>query len=65
MNYQSKWSTYRRWCWEKGHSVSNPSVAKVDFLLCLWESRGLSLSSVKAHRSMLSAVFKFKLPELH
>ena len=26
--------------------------------------KGLSLSLVKAHRSMLSAVFKFKLPEL-
>ena len=64
-NYQSKWSTYHRWCWEKGHSVSNPSVAKMaDFLLWLWESKGLSLSSVKAHRSILSAVFKFKLPEL-
>ena len=64
-NYQSKWSTYRHWCWEKGHSVSNPSVAKVaDYLLWLWESKGLSLSSVKAHLSMLSAVFRFKLQEL-
>ena len=64
-NYQSKWFTYRRWCWEKGHSVSNPSVANVaDYLLWLWETKGLSLSSVKAHRSMLSAVFRFKLPEL-
>ena len=35
-NYQSKWSTYCRWCWEKGHSVSNPSVAKVaNYLLWL------------------------------
>ena len=40
-------------------------MAKVaDYLLWLWESKGLSLSSVKAHRSMLSAVFRFKLPEL-
>ena len=64
-NYQSKWLTYRRWCYEEGRSVSNPSVAKVaDYLLWLWDSKGLSLSSVKAHRSMLSAVFRFKLPEL-
>ena len=35
-----------------------------DFLLWLWESRGLSFSSVKTHRSMIFAVFKFKLPEL-
>ena len=40
-------------------------MAKVaDYLLWLWESKGLSLSSVKAHRSMLSSVFRFKLPEL-
>ena len=45
--------------------VSKPSVSKVaDFLVWLWEDQGLSLSSVKAHRSMLSSVFQFKLPAL-
>ena len=34
------------------------------YLLCLWEVKKLSVSSVKAHCSMLSAVFRFKLPEL-
>ena len=35
-NYQSKWLTYRRWCTDKGHSVSQPSVSKVaDFLVWL------------------------------
>ena len=64
-NYQSKWLTYRRWCSDKGHSVSHPSVSKVaDYLVWLWEDQGLSLSSVKAHRSMLSSVFRFKLPAL-
>ena len=63
-NYQSKWSLYRRWCAEKGHSVSNPSISKVAYLLWLWEVKNLSVSSIKAHRSVLSAVFKFKLPEL-
>ena len=44
---------------------TNPSVSKVaDFLLWLWEVKNLSVSSIKAHRSMLWAVFKFKLPEL-
>ena len=63
--YQSKWSLYRRWCWDKGHSVSNPSIPKVaDFLLWLWRSKGLSLSAIKGYRAMLSAVFKFSLPEL-
>ena len=64
-NYQSKWLTYRRWCSDKGHSMSNPSLSKVaDYLVWLWEVQGLSLSSVKAHRSMLSSVFHFKLPTL-
>ena len=64
-NYQSKWLTYRRWCTDKGHSVSQPSISKVaDYLVWLWKDQGLSLSSVKAHCSMLSSVFQFKLPAL-
>ena len=64
-NYQSKWLTYRRWCTDKGHSVSQPSVSKVaNYLVWLWEEQGLSLSSIKAHRSMLSSVFQLKLPAL-
>ena len=64
-NYQSKWLTYRRWCTDKGHSVSQPSISKVaDYLVWLWEDQVLSLSSVKAHLSMLSSVFQFKLPSL-
>ena len=54
-NYQSKWLTYHRWCMDKGHS---------DYLVWLWKDQGLSLSSVKAHRSMLSSVFQYKLPAL-
>ena len=61
----SKLLTYRRWCSDKGHWVSNPLISKVaDYLVWLWEVQGLSLSSVKAHRSMLSSVFRLKLPEL-
>ena len=64
-NYQFKWLTYRHWCPDKGHSVSQPSISKVaDYLVWLWEDQGLSLSSVRAHRSMLSSVFQFKLPAL-
>ena len=45
--------------------MSQPSVSKVaDYLVWLWEEQGLSLSSIKAHRSMLSSVFQFKLPAL-
>ena len=64
-SYQSKWLVYRRWCWDKGHSVSNPTIPKIsEFLLFLWSSRNLSLSAIKGYRSMLSAVFSFKLPEI-
>ena len=64
-NYQLKWSTYRSWCRKKGHSISRPSVSKVvDFLLWLHRCRGLSVSSIMGYRSMLSAVFRFQLPEL-
>ena len=64
-NYQSKWSLYHRWCADKGHSVSYPSIFKVaDFLLWLWEFEKLSVSSIRAHRFILSAVFKLMLPEL-
>ena len=45
--------------------MSNPSVSKItDFLVWLWEVKHVSLSSVKAHRSMLSSVFRLKLPAL-
>ena len=64
-NYQLEWSTFRSWCRQKGHSISLPSVSKVaDFLLWLHRCRGLSVSSIMGYRSMLSAVFRFQLPEL-
>ena len=64
-NYQLKWSTFRSWCRAKGHSISRPSLSKVtDFLLWLRRHRRLSVSSVMGYRSMLSAVFRFQLPDL-
>ena len=63
--YQSKWNMYRYWCRLKDHSISNPSIPKAaDFLLWLWDVKKLSLSSIKAYRSMLAAVFKFKLRDM-
>ena len=63
--YQLRWSLYRSWCLYHGHSVSRPSLAKVaDFLSWLRSARGLSVSSIRAYRSMLSAVFRFHLPPL-
>ena len=64
-NYQLRWSVYRSWCRSHGHSVSRPTLSKVaDFLCWLRSSRGISVSSIKGYRSMLSAVFRFHLPAL-
>ena len=65
LNYQSKWNTYRAWCHSHGHAMSWPFVPKVaDFLLYLCRSLHLSYSSIASYRSMLSAAFRFVLPEL-
>ena len=64
-SYQLKWSVYRSWCRSQGHSISQPSLSKVaDFLWWFRLVRGLSVSSIKGYRSMLSVVFKFHLPAL-
>ena len=62
---QLRWSVYRSWCHSHGHSISSPSLAKVDdFLTWLRSSRRLSVYSIRGYRSMLSAVFRFHLPSL-
>ena len=63
--YQVRWSVYRSWCHDNGHSVYRPTLAKVaDFLYWLRFTRGLSVSSLRGYRSVLSAVFRFHLPSL-
>ena len=63
--YQVRWSIYRSWCHDNGHSVSRPTLAKVaDFLHWLRFTRGLSVSSLRGYHSVLSAVFRFHLPSL-
>ena len=60
-----RWFIYRSWCHDNGHSVSRPTLAKVaDFLYWLRFTRGLSVSSLRGYRSVLSAVFRFHLPSL-
>ena len=45
--------------------MSRPTLSKIaDFLLFLWEKRHLSPSAIKGYHSMLSSVFRFKLPDL-
>ena len=63
--YQVRWSLYRSWCRDHGHTVSRPTLAKVaDFLYWLRFTRGLSVSSLRGYRAVLSAVFRFYLPSL-
>ena len=60
-----RWSIYRSWCHNNGHSVSRPTLAKVaDFLYWLRYTRGLSVSSLRGYCSVLSAVFRFHLSSL-
>ena len=60
-----RWSIYREWYHNNGHSVSRPTLAKVaDFLYWLRYTRGLSVSSLSGYRSVLSAMFRFHLPSL-
>ena len=63
--YRVRWSIYRAWSHNNGHSVSRPTLAKVaDFLYWLRYTRELSVSSLRGCRSVLSAVFRFHLPSL-
>ena len=54
-----------KWCRDFGHRSSSPSIAKIaDFLTYMFKSKGAALSTIKGYRAMLSAVFKFPLPEI-
>ena len=65
LNYQARWGTYRKWCRDFGHRSSSPSIAKIaDFLTYMFKRKGAALSTIKGYRAMLSAVFKFPLPEI-
>ena len=62
---QVRWSIYRAWCHNNGHSVSRPTLSKIaDFLYWLRYTRGLCVSSLRGYHSVLSAVFRFHLPSL-
>ena len=65
LNYQARWGTYRKWCRDFGHRSSSPSISKIaEFLTYLFKHKGAALSTIKGYRAMLSAVFKFPLPEI-
>ena len=65
LNYQARWGTYRKWCRDFGHRSSSPSIAKIaEFLTYMFKRKRAALSTIKGYRAMLSAVFKFPLPEI-
>ena len=65
LNYQARWGTYRKWCRDFGHRSSSPSIAKIaEFFTFMFKRKGAALATIKGYRAMLSAVFKFPLPEI-
>ena len=63
--YQHRLGVYRRWCADRGHAVSSPTIAKIaDFLFFLGKDRNLSVATVRGFRTTLSSVFKYILPVL-
>ena len=65
LNYQARWGTYQKWCRDFGHRSSSPSIAKIaEFFTYMFKRKGAALSTIKGYRAMLSAVFKFPLPEI-
>ena len=65
LNYQAREGTYRKWCRDFGHRSSSPSIAKIaEFFTYMFKRKGAALSTIKGYRAMLSAVFKFPLPEI-
>ena len=64
-NCQAKWAVFRRWCTDSGHRSSSPSVSEIAGCLpYLFKRKGAALSTIKGYRAILSAVFKFPLPEI-
>ena len=58
--YQVRWSIYRSWCHDHGHSVSRPTLAKVaDFLYWLRYTRGLTPCVVTVQFYLRCSVFTF------
>ena len=63
--YQHRWACYHLWCSDTSRSVSNPSISKLaDFLLFLWKEKHLSVLAIRGYRSTLSALFKYRLPDI-
>ena len=61
---QAKWLVFRSWCRKENlHILSHFSQIAV-FLLWLRRVRMFSVSAVMGYKSMLSSVFRFKLPEI-
>lgn len=61
VHYQHKWKVYRRWCKERGHTVSKPTVQKIaQFLVHLRRECNLSTSTIKGYKAMLNGVFAYR-----
>ena len=59
---QAKWLVYRSWCRNENLHISSHSSQITVFLLWLRRVRMFYVSAVIGYSSMLSSVFRFKLP---
>ena len=65
LNYQARWGKFRKWCKDFNHRSSDPTIPKIaEFLTYLFKTENAAVSTIKGYRSMLSSVFKFRLPEI-
>ena len=58
--YDARWRVYAEWCVREQVNPTDPSPRRIaDFLIFLFETKNLSLSSIKGYRSMLSHTLAF------
>ena len=58
--YDSRWKVFTDWCVREQINPLNPSPRRIaDFLVFLFDTKNLSLSSIKGYRSMISHTLAF------
>ena len=59
--YEAKWREFTSWCSTRKIDPIHPSIRHIaDFLVFLFESKKLAVSTIKGYRAMLSNTLKFR-----
>lgn len=59
--YDSRWNIFSRWCRRRDVDPLNPSVRRIaDFLVYLFDTKKLSVSTIRGYRSMISHTLSFQ-----